>query len=577
MALSLAIVGKIPLIAELMTRRVVASGGRPALERTVNELARTNEIGQKSILRGIQQALAGRRQVRMPGRWTAALEKISASKDAEVRTLARSLSVVFGDAATLKNLRQLLAEGKGTVEQRKEYVSTLLAARDAELLPILHRLVKDPELRREVLRGLAIYDDPKTPEIILSIYSSLTYLEKRDALGTLTSRTAYAKALLAAIGAKKVPATDLTADLVRQLRNLKDDDVNKQIAAVWGVVRESPAETAKQIVRYKQLVTGRPIPETELSTGRAVFAKVCQQCHTLFDAGGKVGPELTGSNRRDLDYLLSNIIDPSAVMAKEYIPSVIFTKAGRTVTGIVKEQTGNALTIVTATETVVIPRDEVESNTPGDKSMMPDDLLKPLKDDEVRALVAYLGSPRQVPLPATADNARTIFNGKDLSGWHANSKLWSVEKGEIVGKSPGIKKNEFLIGELLAGDFKLTLEMKLTPNSENSGVQFRSEELPGGEVKGYQADAGAGWWGKLYEEHGRGLLTKEGGEKHVKANDWNAYEIVAEGSKIRTFINGQLCVDIDDPMGAKKGIFALQIHSGGPMEVRFRNLKLEVK
>src|SRR5205823_14937314 len=140
--------------------------------------------------------------------------------------------------------------------------------------------------------------------------------------------------------------------------------------------------------------------------------------HTLFDAGGKVGPELTGSNRRDLDYLLSNILDPSAVMAREYIPSVITTKAGRVVTGIVKDQTGNRLTLVTATETVVIPRDEVESNTPGDKSMMPDDLLKPLTDDEVRRLVAYLGSSRQVPLPATADNVKTFFNAQDLSGWH---------------------------------------------------------------------------------------------------------------------------------------------------------------
>ncbi len=568
---------KIPLVSTFLVRRIVSGGGTDALALAVEELTKADETGQKSILRGIQQALAGRRSAPMPAGWPGAQEKLLASADPEVRSIAQSLAVVFGDANTLRILRGLLSEGKGTVDQRKEYLSTLLTARDKDLLPVLHRLLKDAELRGNALRGLAAYDDPKTPELILGVYPSLVYMEKRDALGTLSSRPAYAKSLLAAIGAKKFPATDLTADLVRQLRNLKNDDINKQIAAVWGVVRDSPAETAKLIVRYKQLVTSRPAPESELSAGRAVFAKVCQQCHTLFDAGGKVGPELTGSNRRDLDYLLSNIIDPSAVMAKEYIPSLITTKAGRVITGIVKEQTGNALTVVTATETVVIPRDEVESNTPGDKSMMPDDLLKPLKDDEVRALVAYLGSSRQVPLPANADNAKTFFNGKDLSGWHGDRMLWSVEKGEIVGKSRGIKKNEFLIGELQVSDFRLSLEVKLTPNSENSGVQFRSEELAGGEVKGYQADIGAGWWGKLYEEHGRGLLTKEGGDKHVKENDWNKYEIVAEGSRIKTYLNGQLCVDVDDPKGARKGIIALQIHSGGPMEVRFRNLKLEVK
>jgi putative membrane-bound dehydrogenase-like protein len=576
--LELASACKLPLVQTFLVRRIVSGGEQTALELVVKGLPlAAGDSSTRNYLRGIQQALTGRRQAPMPATWPTAQEKLLASADPEVRSIAQNLAVIFGDAATLRNLRRLLADGKGTVDQRKEYLSTLLSARDRDLLPVLHDLLRDADLRGNALRGLAIYDDPKTPDIILGVYSSLSALEKRDALGTLTSRAAYAKALLTAIGAKKLPATDLTADLVRQLRNLKNDDINRQITAVWGVVRESPAETAKQIARYKQLVLSRPVPENELSTGRGVFAKVCQQCHTLFDAGGKVGPELTGSNRRDLDYLLSNIIDPSAVMAKEYIPSVITTKAGRVITGIVKEQTGNALTLVTATETVLIPRDEVESNMAGDKSMMPDDLLKPLKDDEVRALVAYLASARQVPLPATVDNVKTLFNGKNLSGWHGDSKLWSVDKGEIVGKSPGVKKNEFLINELELGDFRLTLEVKLTPNSENSGVQFRSEELPGGEVKGYQADVGLGWWGKLYEEHGRGLLTKEGGDKHIKENDWNRYEIVAVGSKIKTYINGQLCVDVDDPQGAKKGILAFQIHSGGPMEVRFRNLKLELK
>jgi hypothetical protein len=129
---------------------------------------------------------------------------------------------------------------------------------------------------------------------------------------------------------------------------------------------------------------------------------------------------------------------------------------------------------------------------------------------------------------------------------------------------------------MIAGDFKLTVKVKLVPDKENSGVQFRSEPLDGYEVKGYQADVGAGWWGKLYEELGRGILSAKGGEAHVKVDDWNTYEIEAKGSRIRTWINGQLCVDLDDPKGARRGIFALQIHAGGPMEVRFKDLKLEV-
>src|SRR5262249_38072110 len=116
----------------------------------------------------------------------------------------------------------------------------------------------------------------------------------------------------------------------------------------------------------------------------------------------------------------------------------------------------------------------------------------------------------------------------------------------------------------------------LVPDRENSGVQFRSAPLPGGEIKGPQADIGAGWWGKLYEENGRGLLWKKPGDEHVRKGGWNDYEIVAVGSKVRTYLNGKRCVDLDDPKLARRGVFALQIHSGGPMEVRFKDLQLEV-
>jgi len=95
-------------------------------------------------------------------------------------------------------------------------------------------------------------------------------------------------------------------------------------------------------------------------------------------------------------------------------------------------------------------------------------------------------------------------------------------------------------------------------------------------VEGYQADVGEGWWGKLYEEHGRALLWDTSGENHVKNGDWNTYSIEAIGSRVATSINGKPCVDLDDPQGRREGVFALQLHSGGPTEVRFRNLQLRI-
>ena len=343
----------------------------------------------------------------------------------------------------------------------------------------------------------------------------------------------------------------------------------------WGLVRSTPADRLKLIAEWKRKLEA-PAAPPDLAQGRAVFAKACQQCHTLYGIGGKVGPDITGSNRANLDYLLENILDPSAVIPNDYKVTILGMKTGRVVTGIVKADTGAALTVALANETLTVPKDEIETREPSQLSMMPEDLLKPLTDPEIRSLIAYLRNPSQTPILATADNVKDFFNGKDLTGWNGDPKLWHVENGEIVGKSPGIAKNEFLTSHMQAADFRLTLQVKLVPNKENSGVQFRSEALEGGEMRGPQADVGAGWWGKLYEENGRGILWDKSGEKHVKVDEWNTYKIEAQGSRVRTWINGELCVDLDDPKISRRGIFGLQIHAGGPMEVKFKDLKLEV-
>jgi hypothetical protein len=208
--------------------------------------------------------------------------------------------------------------------------------------------------------------------------------------------------------------------------------------------------------------------------------------------------------------------------------------------------------------------------------MMPDDQLSQFSDHEKRSLIAYLRGKSQVPLKATLENVSQFFNGKDLTGWKGNAELWSVVDGEIVGKTSGLKENEFLISDMAAGDFKLTVDVKLVGNQGNSGIQFRSVARDDGSVEGYQADVGAGWWGKLYEEHGRALLWDKSGESHVKNGEWNTYVIEAVGSKVTTSINGQPCVDLDDPKGRREGAFALQLHSGGATEVRFRNPQLVI-
>lgn len=578
-ALSLAMSAgeSIPLLREFMLRRIGSSGTDSSLQVLLKGLDRAEGSKlQLTFLQAIRAALRGRRQVDAPAGWAAVSSRLLKSEDGNVRLQATALGVTFGDLAAMELMRSRVADDSSEPKARLVALQSLLDAKDPGLVPTLVALLKsESPLREAAIRGLAQYNDNSIAPSLLAVYSTLAPDQQRLALATLCARASSGVALLKAIDAKQVAGADLTADLVQQLQFLKSDDVNSLLASVWGTARESAADKLKMIADYKALVTSASPSDVDVELGRAVFAKTCMKCHVLYGVGNKVGPDLTGSNRANIDYLLSNVVDPSAVMAKEYRPTVVATEDGRVVTGLIKAEDDKSLTLQTADALVIIPKDEIEERIMSEKSMMPDDQLKQFSELEVRSLFSYLQGKQQTPMLATPENVASIFNGQDLTGWSGREGLWSVENGELVGRTDGLRRNEWIVSDLSTGDFKLTLEVKLVDNAGNSGIQFRSRAVDG-EVSGYQADVGKGWWGKLYEEHGRALLWDKSGEAHVKPGDWNTYEIVAKGHHIRTFINGQPCVDIEDPQGSLRGIIALQLHSGGKTEVRFRNLRLEL-
>lgn len=179
----------------------------------------------------------------------------------------------------------------------------------------------------------------------------------------------------------------------------------------------------------------------------------------------------------------------------------------------------------------------------------------------------------------------SLFNGKDLAGWSGDEKLWSVVDGAIVGSTENgkIDTNTFLTHEGEFTDFVLRVTVKL--RNGNSGIQFRSEQLPDHVVAGYQADiADNEYYGMLYEERKRGFfpywekLTQEEKAaiaKAVKPGEWNEYEITCQGDRVKMVLNGHTTCDIVDPEGAKKGIIALQLHVGPPMRVSFKDIEIK--
>jgi hypothetical protein len=204
------------------------------------------------------------------------------------------------------------------------------------------------------------------------------------------------------------------------------------------------------------------------------------------------------------------------------------------------------------------------------------------------ALAAVLSAAENQLTPEeTKDGFTLLFNGRNLDGWDGDPALWKVEDGVIVGSSDNhpFKVNTFLIYQGTYSNFILKGDIKL--RNHNSGIQFRSEQMPGPGwiVKGLQADAsevGAekSAWGNLYEERGRGrnvMKTPDQGWLLGKAvvhhQDWNTYEILADGDHLRLTLNGTVTIDMHDSRKTS-GIIALQMHAGELMRVEFRNLKL---
>lgn len=206
---------------------------------------------------------------------------------------------------------------------------------------------------------------------------------------------------------------------------------------------------------------------------------------------------------------------------------------------------------------------------------------------------------------------QSIFNGKDLSGWRGREDLWSVQEGAITGRTVAekpIEHNTFLIWEGgplwedgKPDNFELQASFKI--QGGNSGIQYRSHVVDEAKfiVGGYQADVDAAgkYAGINYEERGRGILALrgqrvrlEGGNtkevesfgdaeeigKVIKNNDWNEYRIVAEGNRLRHFINGTLTcevIDLDKEKSSAAGIIALQLHAGPAMQVQFKDLRIK--
>ncbi len=398
---------QIPVVRRFTARRLVLADdqatGSPAekaagLNLLLRVLAAKDDPGvQKDLLEGIQDALRGRKGLVAPADWSPVFAKLSKSSDAKVREQAILLALLFDDPAAIALLKATSTNASALAEDRQSALAALIEKRVPGLAPILQSLLSDRAVRGVSLRGLASYDDARTPAIILKQISKWDDQERADAVNTLASRASYAKTLIEALVQGTISKKDMNASVARQLHAFGDPKLSESLAKLWGAVRPTSKEKAALIAKYKGILTPDQMKGADAARGRAVFNRSCVQCHKLFDAGGNVGPELTGSDRGNVDYLLENILDPSSTVGKDYRLTVIGTKDGRLISGIIREQSEKTLVIQTVNDRIVLPREEVEEMKGSDASMMPEGALDTLTSQEIRDLVTYLSGKAQVP------------------------------------------------------------------------------------------------------------------------------------------------------------------------------------
>ncbi len=285
-------------------------------------------------------------------------------------------------------------------------MQTLIDAKAPELRKVCEKLLNVPSLGITAAQGFASFDDPALAKKMVGRYKSFYPHERSAVVAALVARPSFAKVLLQAIGNGKIDRVDLSPVNARQIQSFNDAALSKELTAAWGEFRESSDDKKKLMAELKAKMTPEFLAKGDPRQGRLIFSQTCAVCHRLYGEGNDIGPDLTGSGRHDINYLLENIVDPSAIVAADFKMSVITLKDGRVLNGIIHGQSDRTLTVKFVGQEVTVEKSEIVKQEQLPISMMPEGLLTALGDEQACNLVSYLMSNAQVPLPAPPTSAQ---------------------------------------------------------------------------------------------------------------------------------------------------------------------------
>lgn len=390
-----------------LTRRLIARRLAEDLEKNPDGLGALVRLAasrparfQVDILEGMSEGLRGWRRAPKPSGWDELADGLAGSAEVSVRERVRDLNLLFGDGRALDEVRGVALDAKAELSSRQAALRALIASRLPDLRQVCERLLSVRGLNAIAIQGLAEFDDPSIGTRIAASFRTFFPSDREAVISLLVTRPAFAQALLAEVEGGRIPRAAVTPYHARQIRAFGDPELARRLAAVWGEAREPAADKRALIASLKAEVTPEKLAAADKSAGRVVYTALCQACHTLHGEGGQIGPDLTGSGRGNLDYLLENIVDPNAIVSADFRLRSITLRDGRVLNGFVSARTARTLTLKTMSESVTVELAEVTSQQDMPHSLMPEGLLESIGVQEQVELLAYLLHPNQVPLPA---------------------------------------------------------------------------------------------------------------------------------------------------------------------------------
>jgi putative membrane-bound dehydrogenase-like protein len=328
-------------------------------------------------------------------------QKHSAELDRQLDALwqpdAQDLALIrvcarLGRAAAKARAMALATDARAAAATRVAMLETIADLGDPQSVGPLLKLLdgREPEaIQMGALSALQRFDWPEIAAALLRRYPDLTPRLRSRATEVLFSRKNWARSFLAEIDRGRLDPREVRVEWLRVVALHGDRALDDLVRKNWGNVR--PGTPEEKLAEMRRLSNDLRAAEGSPAAGRALFRKHCANCHKLFDEGETIGPDLTHANRKDRDYLLASIVDPSAVIRKEYLAYNVQTKDGRLLSGLLVEQTPGSVTLLDdKNQRKKVARDRIESIQESPVSLMPDNLLKDLKPQELRDLFSYL-------------------------------------------------------------------------------------------------------------------------------------------------------------------------------------------